>query len=309
MTKGAMAALSAGVAVFGFDPEPGTPASRALHVLTLKRTLPTGDLGPKERFPEAAMRAAAEAGIDLGGRRGARGGQRLHLVGVDDDPARARSVTVWYYAASPYGPVPGPGVWSATGRGLRLDATGAAALRAALDRLRADTRQLAGAAALVGDVFTGDDLLRLHVALHGGPEGSERTFRRRIQELRDSGVLKPVRDTEVAALRLRVPRFRSPAGTGGRPPELLRYSGAGERTSSSRLSGHVARADLRLTGVGGPVRLGACQDQGDRSVVGQVHGHVGAEPARLDPMPEPAQRSHERLVKRLGPLRGSGADE
>ena len=104
MTKGAMAALSAGVAVFGFDPEPGTPASRALHVLTLKRTLPTGDLGPKERFPEAALRAAAEAGIDLGGRRGARGGQRLHLVGVDDDPARARSVTVWYYAARPYGP-------------------------------------------------------------------------------------------------------------------------------------------------------------------------------------------------------------
>jgi ADP-ribose pyrophosphatase YjhB (NUDIX family) len=227
MTKGAMAALSAGVAVFGFDPEPGTPASRALHVLTVKRTLPTGDLGPKERFPEAALRAATEAGIDLGGRRGARGAQRLHLVGVDDDPARARSVTVWYYAASPYGPVPGPGVWSATGRGLHLDATGAAALRAALDRLRADTRQLAGAAALVGDVFTGDDLLRLHVALHGGPEGSERTFRRRIQELRDSGVLRPVRDTEVAALRLRVPRFRSPAGTGGRPPELLRYSGAG----------------------------------------------------------------------------------
>ena len=54
MTKGAMAALSAGVAVFGFDPEPGTPASRALHVLTLKRTLPTGDLGAKERFSEAA---------------------------------------------------------------------------------------------------------------------------------------------------------------------------------------------------------------------------------------------------------------
>ena len=117
MTKGAMAALSAGVAVFGFDPEPGTPASRALHVLTVKRTLPTGDLGPKERFPEAALRAATEAGIDLGGRRGARGAQRLHLVGVDDDPARARSVTVWYYAAAPYGPVPGPGVWSTTGRG------------------------------------------------------------------------------------------------------------------------------------------------------------------------------------------------
>ena len=241
MTKGAMAALSAGVAVFGFDPEPGTPASRALHVLTLKRTLPTGDLGPKERFPEAAMRAAADAGIDLGGRRGARGGQRLHLVGVDDDPARARSVTVWYYAASPYGPVPGPGVWSATGRGLRLDATGAAALRAALDRLRADTRQLAGAAALVGDVFTGDDLLRLHVALHGGPEGSERTFRRRIQELRDSGVLKPVRDTEVAALRLRVPALpitgRDRGQASGAPPLL----GSGGRGRAARGSQGTSR--------------------------------------------------------------------
>ena len=76
-------------------------------------------------------------------------------------------------------------------------------------------------------MFTGDDLLRLHIALHGGPEGSERTFRRRIQELRDTGVLRSVRDSEVAALRVRVPRFRSPAGTGGRPPELLRYSGSG----------------------------------------------------------------------------------
>jgi ADP-ribose pyrophosphatase YjhB (NUDIX family) len=227
MTKGAMAALTAGVAVFGFDPEPGTPASRALHVLTLKRTLPTGDLGPKERFSEAALRAASEAGIDLGVRRSTRGALRLHLVGVDDDPARARSVTVWYYAVAPFGTFAGTGAWSVTGRGLHLDAQGTAALRSAMERLRADTRQLAGAAALVGEVFTGDDLLRLHVALHGGPEGSERTFRRRIQELRDSGVLRPVRDSEVPALRLRVPRFRSPAGTGGRPPELLRYSGTG----------------------------------------------------------------------------------
>ena len=62
MTKGAMATLSAGVAVFGFDPEPGTPASRALHVLTVKRTLPTGDLGPKERFTEAALRTLEGAG-------------------------------------------------------------------------------------------------------------------------------------------------------------------------------------------------------------------------------------------------------
>jgi hypothetical protein len=86
---------------------------------------------------------------------------------------------------------------------------------------------VAGAVTLLGEVFTGDDLLRVHVALHGGPEGSERTFRRRVQELRDSGVLKPVREADVAALRLRVTRFRSPAGTGGRPPELLRYAGSG----------------------------------------------------------------------------------
>jgi len=227
MARGATAALSAGVAVFGFDPEPRTPASRALHVL-LRRGLPRADLEARDRFETAARRAVDEAGLDLGSRRGARGIQRLHLVDVEDEPGRgARGVTVWYYATAPYGKFAGPGAWASTGRGLRLDARDSAALKVALDRLRADTRQLAGAAALLGDVFTGDDLLRLHVALHGGPEGSERTFRRRIQELRDGGVLRPVRDSEVPALRLRVPRFRSPAGTGGRPPELLRYSGSG----------------------------------------------------------------------------------
>jgi hypothetical protein len=227
MARGATAALSAGVAVFGFDPEPKTPASRALHVLTLRRGLPRADLEARDRFESAALRAVDEAGLDLGSRRGARGVERLHLVDVEDEPGRARGVTIWYYATAPYGKFTGPGAWSSTGRGLRLDARDSAALKVALDRLRADTRQLAGAASLLGDVFTGDDLLRLHVALHGGPEGSERTFRRRIQELRDGGVLRPVRDSEVPALRLRVPRFRSPAGTGGRPPELLRYSGSG----------------------------------------------------------------------------------
>jgi hypothetical protein len=113
------------------------------------------------------------------------------------------------------------------GRGLRLEARDNAALRLATERLRQDTRQVGGAAALLGDVFTGDDLLRVHVALHGGPEGSDRTFRRRIQELRDGGLLRPVADRDVAALRARVPRFRSPAGTGGRPPELFRYAGTG----------------------------------------------------------------------------------
>src|ERR1700680_1564141 len=124
MTKGARAARSAGVAVFGFDPEPGTPASRALHVLTLKRTLPTGDLGPKERFSEAALRAASEAGIDLGGRRGTRVARRLHLVGVDDDPSRARNVTVWYYAAAQFGAFGGRGARSARRGGPRRGVPG-----------------------------------------------------------------------------------------------------------------------------------------------------------------------------------------
>src|SRR2546428_7199649 len=183
MSRGATGELSSGAAVFGFDPEPRTPASRALHVLTLKRGLPRADLGARERFAEAALRAVAEAGLDLGARRGGRGGQRLHLVSVGDEPGRVRGVTVWYYATAPFGKFGGPGAWSPAGRGLRLETRDAEAPRGALERLRSDTRQLAGAAALVGDVFTGDDLLRPHVALHGGPEGSERTLRRRIQGL------------------------------------------------------------------------------------------------------------------------------
>ena len=226
MARGVTAALSAGAAVFAFDPEAGTPPSRALHVLTARRRLPQAELEQRDRFTDAAARAVEEAGVDLGGKRG-RDASRLRLVEIDDAPARSRAVTVWYYATAPFAALPGPGAWSVTGRGLRLEGDDGTAFRAALERLRADTRQLAGAAALLGDVFTGDDLLRLHNALHGGPEGSERTFRRRIQELRDAGVLRTVRDSEVASLRLRVPRFRSPAGTGGRPPELLRYSGSG----------------------------------------------------------------------------------
>lgn len=225
MARGVTGALSAGAAVFAFDPEASTPPTRALHVLTVKRRLPQAELEQRDRFADAAARAVEEAGVDVGGKR--RDGDRLRLVEIDDAPGRSRSVTVWYYATAPFGLVNGSGSWSVTGRGLRLEGEDGAALRAAIERLRADTRQLAGAAALLGDVFTGDDLLRLHNALHGGPEGSERTFRRRIQELRDAGVLKTVRDSEVASLRLRVPRFRSPAGTGGRPPELLRYSGSG----------------------------------------------------------------------------------
>jgi hypothetical protein len=227
MARGAQAAVAAGVAVFGFDADPGVPPSRALQVLTVRRGLPRGDLEARERFTEAALRLATAAGVDLAGRRGGRT-DRLHLVGIDDDPGRGpRTVTAWYYATAAIGEIDGSGSWSAAGRGLRLEARDAGALRQATERLRQDARQVSGAAALLGDVFTGDDLLRVHVALHGGPEGSDRTFRRRIQELRDGGVLRPVAEREVAALRARVARFRSPAGTGGRPPELFRYAGTG----------------------------------------------------------------------------------
>ncbi|HET9051200.1 MAG TPA: hypothetical protein VFO60_05815 [Candidatus Dormibacteraeota bacterium] len=221
MAKAAQAALLAQAVVFGFDPDPATPSSRALNVVTVRGGLPTADVEKNERVEAAALRAVSEAGLDLGKRRG------LALVGLHDDPGNNRSLTPYFMTTAPFGELTGAGRWSPVGRSLRLDALAAQALKAATERLRAETRNVAGAATLIGDVFTGDDLLRLHVALHGGPRSSERTFRRRIQELRDTGVLRPVKDTEVAALRLRVQRFRSPAGTGGRPPELLRYSGSG----------------------------------------------------------------------------------
>lgn len=229
MARAVHAALVGDAVVFAFDPDPQTPPVRALHLLTRGGRLPSAEVEGQERCLEAAVRAAREAGVDLEGARRSRG-PRLgpELVGVDDEPGRGpRVLRLWYMAAVPFGDVRGPGRWAVVGRSLRLDAAGQAALRVALERLRAETRSVAGAAALLGEVFTGDDLLRVNVALHGGLEGSERTFRRRVQELRDSGVLRPVPEREVAALRLRVPRFRSPAGTGGRPPELLRYSGSG----------------------------------------------------------------------------------
>lgn len=225
MSKAAQATLRVAVAVFSFDPDPATVPARAARVLTVGRGLPSGDVDPRERFEEAALRVVAETGLHLeGGRR--RSG-RLSLVAVDDEPSKSRTVTAWYYAAVPLTDAPAGGGWTPVSRIPRLEKSQASGLKAAMDRLRSDTRNVAAAAALLGDVFTGDDLLRFHTALHGGPQGSERTFRRRVQELRDSGVLKPVRDSEVRALRLQVARFRSPAGTGGRPPELLRYSGTG----------------------------------------------------------------------------------
>src|ERR1700732_4155856 len=134
MARGVTAALSTGVAVFGFDPEAGTPSSRALHVVTLRRSLPKAELEARDRFSDAALRAVEEAGLSLGARRGGRGAQRLHLVSLADGPGRGRSGTAWYYATAPFGKFGGPGVWSPVGRGLRLDATDSEALRLALDR-------------------------------------------------------------------------------------------------------------------------------------------------------------------------------
>lgn len=227
MAKAAPAALAVQAVVFSFDPDPGTTPSRALHVLTSGRSLPTAEVERSERFVDAAQRAIEAAGGQVGGGR-RRGGAPLQLVGVDDEPSRGnRTVTAWYMAVAPYDEGAGGAKWASVGRGLRLEGGAAAALKAATERLRADTRTVAGAAALLGEVFTGDDLLRLHIALHGGPRSSERTFRRRVQELRDAGILRSVPEREVTALRQRNARFRSPAGTGGRPPELLRYSGSG----------------------------------------------------------------------------------
>jgi ADP-ribose pyrophosphatase YjhB (NUDIX family) len=228
MAKAAPAALAVQAVLFSFDPDPGTTPSRALHVLTAGRSLPTAEVERNERFVDAAQRAVEGAGGQVGGGRRRAGASPLQLVGVDDEPGRGnRTVTAWYMATAAYDEGAGGGKWASVGRGLRLDGTAASALKAATDRLRADTRTVAGAAALLGEVFTGDDLLRLHIALHGGPRSSERTFRRRVQELRDAGILKSVPEREVTTLRQRNARFRSPAGTGGRPPELLRYSGSG----------------------------------------------------------------------------------
>jgi len=227
------------VAVFAFDPEPGLAPARGLHVLTVNRSLPGAAVERSESLAAAAVRAVVEAGMEGNARRG-RGGRvvSLRLVGIGEESGRGRTVTPWYLATAPYEPPGGAGQWTPAGRAPRLDAQDTAALKAAHAQLKLDTRYVAGTAALLGEVFTGDDLLRVHVALHGGPQGSERTFRRRVQELRDAGVLKPVRESEVMMLRQRYPRFRSPSGTGGRPPELLRYGGGGER---EQLAGLRAR--------------------------------------------------------------------
>nr|MDQ2960977.1 hypothetical protein [Candidatus Dormibacteraeota bacterium] len=70
------AGIAVGIVVFGFDVEPGASSSRALQVLTSRRALPKGEVAPRERLADAALRLATECGVDLGGRRIR--GDRLH---------------------------------------------------------------------------------------------------------------------------------------------------------------------------------------------------------------------------------------
>src|SRR5487761_1070830 len=126
MLRAAQAGIAVGMAIFGFDVEIGAPPSRALQILTIRRALPKAGLEARERFIEAALRIASGAGVDLGGRR--MRGDRLRLVGLDDQPGRgARTVTAWYYATAAVGETAVGASWSSVGRGLRLDARDTAA--------------------------------------------------------------------------------------------------------------------------------------------------------------------------------------
>lgn len=238
--RAGMVELRAAAAVLTFDPDPATPPARALLVLTLERALPVTEVGAQERFSEAAHRVATAAAPALGGRSGLRG-DGLRLVGLEDGIGRRRTVVAWYAALVAHREPEGPGTWSPFGRGARSLFPSSEMLGLVTRHLHREARSVGGAAALLGDVFTADDIFRLYTAVHGEPEGSERTFRRRIQELRDGGLLRPVRASDVDAIRARTPRFRSPSGTGGRPPELLRYAGGGEAEQLTVLRSRRAR--------------------------------------------------------------------
>ena len=120
MARASRAALTVQAVVFGFDPDPGTPSTRALQVLTVRSGVPTADVERGETCAEAALRACTEAGLDLdGGRRGSRGHRSsLHLVGLGDEPGRGnRALVVQYYGTAPFGEITeGPGRWAAMGR-------------------------------------------------------------------------------------------------------------------------------------------------------------------------------------------------
>src|SRR5258706_6501622 len=109
MAKAAPAALAVQAVVFGFDPDPGTAASRALHVLTVGKGLPMAEVDRGERFVDAAQRSVSGAGLQLGGgRRGRAAGAALQLVGVDDTPGRGnRTVTGWDMATASFDQEPG----------------------------------------------------------------------------------------------------------------------------------------------------------------------------------------------------------
>ena len=258
----AQASLGVRVAVFGFDPDPRRrrPAVPSTSSRSSRRCpRPSWTPGRPSRRPGA--RAVGEAGVASRWAAGPRRGPPP--PGRPRRPARrqTRAVTAWYPRDRPFRGGAAAGGMGAGRSGPAPGGPDTAAFRASLDRLRADSRHVAGAVALLGEVFTGDDLLRLYVALHGGPEGSERTFRRRVQELRDAAFSSPSANSEVAALRLRVPRFHSPAGhrrAASRAAPLCRRrrrAGAAGRAEDPPLRLRVPGSRERRPAVGEPRHL------------------------------------------------------
>ena len=137
------ASLGVAIAVFSFDADPDTPSGRALHVLTAKRSLARSEVGPKERFMDAALRAVDDAGVDLMHRR-PKSAPPLHLIGFDDAPSRTRHVTAWFYATAPHDIDVAPGKFSPANRSLKLDAADTALLRSAAGRRSLMRRPLSG---------------------------------------------------------------------------------------------------------------------------------------------------------------------
>ena len=226
LPRAARAELKVGIVLVGFNPDvvPG-PAPTLLLGLAGSE-LPQGVVAPGERVADAMVRVASSAGVDISPGRRARRPQ-VYLLLASDALEPDRVLTLWHYCCVPADAMVPPGVWVEFSGSARI--TREPVVRAALARVMSEGRFLAGALQLLPDVFTSEDLFRLHVALHGVQAGSERTFRRRVQELRAGGIIVPVRENEVDTMRGHVPRFRSTPGTGGRPPELLRFLGGGEQ--------------------------------------------------------------------------------
>lgn len=214
--------LRVGVVVWSFDPDPHVATADVLQVASMGGRLPCGVVPFAEHSDDARVRILLSAGVELAGGRRHRG-PSLSLLRMDDVMGPDRVLTMWYHGTTAHDALTAPGQWVPAH--ALTDRSDVGVLSASREKLRLDVRLLGPAMSLLGEIFTVDELLRLSSSINGGGVGSERTLRRRVQELRDLGLVTVVRDNEVDSIRQRVPRFRSLPGVGGRPPELLRYSG------------------------------------------------------------------------------------